>query len=330
MPTAPHAADDDHGHADETLEFNFGLLKPGVQTSHVFKVGNPTVATLTLKKVVNSCTCSVASASSQTIQPGATEAFTFAYHAPVGYSDERRTVTLIFAGASPRVVELAIKANVRPAMTLTVKEISLGDLREGSGTDCECEIGNFGDQDWSAVDVVNTPRWLKVVRVSQSRRAWKEITPRQTWVIGMRVDTAGLGTGSYREQAEFRARDTRTSAAIPFSFVVPKSVIATPSLLMLGSIERGKPAEASTILSFQRGFAPLLAAEFTAKFGRLDAAEATFTRLSETRWLVKVRIDPTKHTGEFLSDALAVRLLRADLPELTIPIRGHIVPRVGE
>ena len=77
-PTAPQAYDDDdgHGHADETLEYDFGLLKPGVQASHVFKVHNPTAATWTLVKVTRTCSCSVASASSPTIKPGETEQFT--------------------------------------------------------------------------------------------------------------------------------------------------------------------------------------------------------------------------------------------------------------
>ena len=239
-------------------------------------------------------------------------------------------MSLTFDQPSRRVVELVIRANVRPTMTLTAKGVSLGAIREGSGVDCECEIGNFGDQDWSAVDMVSCPPWPKVVRVSQSRRAWKAVSPRQTWTIQLHVDTVGLAPAAYRDLAEFRARGTEASAAIPFSLAVPKSVTAASSLIMLGSIERGKPAEASTILAFHKGLAPLRPEDLAAKFGRLTSAGATFTRLSEERWLLKVRIDPAMHAGEFLSDELVVRFPKGNLPELSIPIRGRIIPQHAE
>ncbi len=289
-------------------------------------MANPTPREWTLTKVAQSCTCSVASASSQTIKPGGQETFRFDYHAPSQFANERRWVTVTFLDPAERVVKLVVTARVRPSMCPRPDALNFGPIALGAIANQTLDVGNFGPADWSLVDAVNPPEWLTIHEVAKGPRPWKEATPRETWTFEARVNTAGLKPGAYREELRLRSHSGET-ATLPVEFVAGIPVTARPSLFMLGQAEAGKPVEATTTLRFFGGAAPCPPDRITVGATGAKVVAKTVERIQDDLWKLSVVLEPQGNPGDFVSGELTVAFPGGNPSDVAIPIHAQIRPR---
>jgi hypothetical protein len=322
-------------HGEIEIVHDFGVLPLGQRVSHDFVIRNPTSIDWTLVKVQRNCTCSVAKASSQTIRVGGEETFRFDYHAPSKPSDERRWVTATFrdstksnAAAPPdsteHEVRLVVTAFVRPALLVYPEMLNFGHLAMGDRATRTLEVGNFGATDWSDVRLARSASWL-TARVSRNNRTWGGAEPRQTWVVTLEANTAGLTAGAHHESVQLES-NTGDSAALPIDIFAGLPVRVSPTLLMLGRVAPTRAVSTQTTLRFFADKAPCEphAAVVTARGVRLTGHTIAATRSGY--WVLKSQFEPEGQPGEYVSGELRVSFPGKVIADVVVPVHAQMEP----
>ncbi len=312
--------------SDTEIVHDFGMLKPDERVSHDFVIANPSDKDWTLVKITQSCTCSVASASNQTIKAGGQETFRFDYHAPSKIADERRTITATFRDSVEHDVKLIVTAWVRPAMVSRPPSLNFGNIALGSVSSQSLEIGNFGATDWGGVDMPKAPKWLTIRRTAKVQRKWSGATPRETWSLDLEAATASLKAGAYREEIRLES-STGETVTVPVEFVAGIPVAARPTLFMLGQTEASRPVEATTILRFFADSAPCSPDRVAISCKGARVVGKKIDILAENRWKLTTRIVPDGNPGDFVAGELTVAFPGGEPSDVVIPIHAQIRPR---
>ncbi len=311
--------------SDTEIVHDFGMLKPDERVSHDFVIANPSDKDWTLVNIAQSCSCSVAEASSQTIKAGGKETFKFDYHAPSKSADERRWVTVTFKDPAEHSIKLIATAYVRAPMLPRNSSLNFGNMGLGSSAQRSLDVGNFSATAWSELSLFDAPKWLTLRRAVKTQRKWSGAAPFESWSLDLEVATASLKPGAYREEVRFRSNLGET-ANIPVEFVAGIPVQARPSLFMLGQTESSIPVEATTTLRFFGGSAPCSPDQLEISAKGAKVVGKSIKVLKNDLWKLTAQLEPVGIPGEFISGELTVAFPMGNPSDILIPIHAQIRP----
>lgn len=310
---------------DIVLEHDFGVVRPGQTFTHAFTIHNPSGRPWTLKSVLSSCSCSLVRAGAERIEAMGDERFEFSYRSPDKPSNERRWVTLHFDGLDVPV-HLVIRAHVRPEMTIEPTFLHIGRLRVGDAGLRTIQLDDFGNRDWSSVDLASPPSWLRVLAVSLADHPKSAPEPRQRWLIEVRADSGGLRPGVYQTRARIRAlaHGDVQELALPVRMDVVDAVALSPSVLMFGTVVPNREAKSNVLLTFLEGPPGCSPEDVTAKLSGIRDYRLKWNAVSSTQWRLSVGIRLAAGGERFVSDTLVLGFPKGTMRDVAIPLHAKV------
>lgn len=327
IASGPHAAsENDESTQPETilLERDFGIVRPTDKLRYVFEVKNETSHVWTLHKTKSGCSCTVARATSETIEPGTSENFELLYDAPSSRSDDQRSVYLIFEEEDAPMVELRITARVRKPMTITPVKIDVKQLAIGGNTVRILKVENYSNRDWVDLKVTDSPDWVTIQGIFPERSSNDHA--RQTWKIECQLRNAKLPPGIHHGELTLQARGTEFSRSIAVSVVSVGPVSAVPSILMFRKAGQDGTAEASVVVSFVGVKPPEDPGHLLVRKDIPGRIDLTWEVLTKDKWMLKACYSPEDTNEMLVSGKIVVSFPESGFPDLTLPVHARVVP----
>ena len=240
-----------------TLNHDFGVILQPVNDAvkHEFEITNNSNVVWTLKEIVNTCSCTVAGTTSETILPGSTEKILLVYK-PTGdgaFDDHRRSLVMFKEDEAPRFI-LGVGARVRNPMTVRPKSLVWIRVETNQMKKDNFEVQNYSKENWKNLEISSKPQWLDIELRSVSP---PETDPmlRQLWLVDTAVDTAKLTPGEHRGDIVLLATEDSgesVTQTLPVVLQITSAVSAIPAQFFFGNV---KPNETAT-KSIKVMFAP--------------------------------------------------------------------------
>jgi hypothetical protein len=181
----------------EPQSFDFGVVFPGSQLSHTFKIENTTSETLHFREVIRSCRCTDCELSARTIEPNGSINAKLLIAAPEGVGDFDTLAEVVFS-PGPIRTKLKVTAKLRRPLTALPSGIIFGDIAIGaSPIERELRIENRLP-DAVALEILNQPSWCET-RLMPVPDA-TEKAECQAWLLMVRPQLQRLDrAGSFRD-----------------------------------------------------------------------------------------------------------------------------------
>ena len=238
-----------------TLNHDFGVILQPVNDAvkHEFEITNDTNIVWTLEEIVNTCSCTVAGITSETIQPGNTEKILLVYK-PAGdgtFDDDRKSLVIFKEDEAPRFI-LGVEARVRNPMTVRPKSLAWTRVGTNQTKKDNFEVQNYSKENWKNLDISSKPQWLDIELKNVSP---PETDPmlRQLWLVDTAVDTAKLTPGEHRGDIVLSAMgDSGESVTqtLPVVLQITSAVSAIPAQFFFGNVKPSETATKSLIVMF--------------------------------------------------------------------------------
>lgn len=304
------------------LEHDFGVVRPGERLRRLFTVENPSGRPWKLQKVTRTCTCSVARATGETIDAGASQEFEFLYRAPSQRSDDSESVFLAFDPDDAPKIELRVKARVRDPLTATPAAVDLGQLAIGKSTRRTLRIENFGEQDWTNLQALSASEWATVERVVLERSA--STPPRQVWLVECLFRNSGLEPTLHQGQLRLVAAGAEIARDVPLSVVSVGPVSAVPSTLMFGTVRRNAAAQASVLLSFTGIQPPESPDDIGVSCNLPCDLRLQWKEITQDRWRLTAHMAPEEHSGDLISGKVTLSFPALGIGDLELPVYARL------
>jgi Protein of unknown function (DUF1573) len=219
---------------------NFGVVRPGTENVHSFRISNITTHAWKISEVVNTCACIVSEVSSKTIKPGGSVELTVKYRAPEKEVADRRRVYVAMDDPKSPIIALEIRALVREEVHVFPKRLALTEVRIGESRIENISIANYGGADWESVEVQPSAEWLnlelKSVDSNESEPAG------QRYEIIAQVDTRKLPPGRCSSKIKVTGRrggEDIELADIPVDITCLAWGTLIPPELFIGKVRPG-------------------------------------------------------------------------------------------
>lgn len=243
-------ADNLESTASQVLEHNFGLLKPEQRVEYRYIIKNATTARWTIRKVINTCSCTATDISAQSIEPNKEETVTVTYRAGKISHDDKRSVVLCFEEPNVPNVVLVVLAKVRESLTCVPAKLELTNLGKGQLRQTNFEVHNFSDHDWESITLTPSASWLTVSSTPLAVADNAE-SPRQAWRITVTANAEAMSSGSHDAEIGVTSiGGDKISGRLPVYASVISPVSAIPEQLFFGKVAVGESVSRSITLRF--------------------------------------------------------------------------------
>ena len=257
------------GSAEESaivVEHDFGFVRSGEKREHTYRITNTTDRTWTVQKVVNTCSCAVASVSESTVSPGADLDVSVVYSSGERAVNDRRRVMVVFREKGVAPVVLRVLARVRPPLTLTNSSIAFADVGRGQVRKRRIEVQNFDLSDWSDVRVRTTGEWLSC-RVRRAGGAAHDENMRQRYLIevtahGPRAIQPRLHSRIVIEAIGENGEIVR-QRSVPVTMTTTPAVSIVPRHLLFRDVRPGRDSVTTVTVTFSRDSIPTSLSDIT-------------------------------------------------------------------
>lgn len=306
-----------------TLTHDFGVLVHPVENevTHEFEIKNFSSEAWNVKKILNTCSCSVADITSPTIAPGATEKVMIAYK-PIGegcFDDSRKSLVLFNEESAPKVLIL-ISSQVREPMTVLPQSLAWTRVGENQTKKGSFEVQNFSSKEWTSLEITDQPAWL-TAELTKIDLPGDELQMRQLWSVNVIAETEGLRSGRRRGEIKLLAKTPKEeiTKVVPVTLQITSAVSAIPGQLFFGTVNLNEPATKTIKVAFAPGAAPKNKDEiqFTHEFG--DALQFTWLHTDGEIWELQATILLEKAD---VPEGAVVEMSFADpkLPKIALPV----------
>lgn len=225
------------------LKHDFGVIAPGTDVFHKFKLENNSKEKWTILEIEKpSCACTLVGIDQQEIPPGSASVLEFKYRSPSTVADISQSVKVRVKSITTFDVLLTIKANIRKPLTVLPSAFDLGAVAAGDLVRKPILIENYSASRWENVRIAGSDAIVKLVGMSP-----------------ISAD-AGLATAAYQAELEI---DTKTckpkvynylltakavggvgETEIPITFSVVDGLVISPSVVSFGNVKKGDIASA--------------------------------------------------------------------------------------
>lgn len=240
--TSHISPDFDYSRIEVVLDHDFGITRPGRKHSHRFEVFNSSNEDWTIKSLRTTCSCTVASVSSDVISAGASGFVTVNYVAGGKTNDDRRKVSIEFREPNTPIMHLSVNAMIREDLAIKPEEVAVDLQLEGAVSTVYAYAHNFTDSRWDGLEVKSSLDAISVA-IDEVPRSNAPVVPgesRQEWRLSISVNPTGLESGQHIAELSVTPSCSAVNAQIKQNFLVhlrvapPVTVI--PSKLFFGKV----------------------------------------------------------------------------------------------
>lgn len=307
-------------------DFGFRLSPVTTPLRHDFELLNDSQNAWTVKKIVNTCACSVVGMTKTVIAPGEKGCVSLGYK-PIGdgsFDDERKSLVLFNEDTAPKFA-LYAKAQVRTPLSVHPSHVVFSRVGKGQKRLAPIEVMNFSDEKWSGIEVFDLPAWLTAsVEPQQSTSLGSNGEGRsilQQWKINLSLKTSNLPHGQHTCRVRIHSTGASTTYAnrLPVKMLISRAVQAIPSQLFFGGLKVGEPAHQSIRLRFSPKLIPKNAEDIRFEHNLGSQLEYELRRIKDDTWEVMTTLNLSKVPAESMSEA-SFSFLSVDAPVVKVPI----------
>lgn len=279
-----------------TLQHDFQLLLPGEQRAHTFVIANESNRGWSIAKIEHDCACVVSTASSDVIRAGETEEIEIAYRAPPRLKDDERRVLVRLKERDAPLIELVLRANIRPALCIVPAELDFGRVGFGCTLERAIEIFNFTDDDFVDFKVETQSDCLKarVVSVPVASASLQDPRPQQAWRALIDFAAAKGMTGRESSLVQFYAETPDTEplmSHLPVRVYIEPPIVSIPGQLFFGQLEPQSEATRSVLVRFADNLVPV-GERTQLRHNLQDRLKLSWRRESDSTWRMTAQLLP--------------------------------------
>ncbi len=308
---------------------DFGLVRPRQVVTHRFPIRNPSRQNWTMRRISNSCVCTVTQLTAERIAPGATEYAEVSYTAPDSTADDRRQLQISFEEPGAPILTLGIQAQVRERLTTIPKELLLGLSNGAQPMQAHFEIQNFDDQDWSDVAAKPQAPWLAVsiTPIRSTKDANPDTNPgrpRQRWRVDVKVDPRQLAPGNHVDLLELSAVGISEPVhkSVQVSLEVPQPIRVTPREFFLGSVAPGQSTSRVLLVLLQGDKKTDPANRLTIRHDLADEFQVTWGVARGEYWELRGEFSAASdRAGGLVEGTVSMEDKSGELPKLDVPLK---------
>jgi Protein of unknown function (DUF1573) len=146
----------------KNLDIHFGTVAQGEKVTQVFPFTNNGDAPLQIERVKSSCGCTAALLSSKELAPGESGEVRATFDSTRFQGMVAKTIYLYTNDPLHKVVQLHLRGDVKPEISLVPGRLALGPVEPGQGTSGQLTITNESDKEIVVEQVVATAREIQV------------------------------------------------------------------------------------------------------------------------------------------------------------------------
>jgi hypothetical protein len=230
----------------QTHVWDFGVVPPGTEVRHRFRITNKTDFSWRITNVSKSCACTVGEFSARTIYPGEAASVELGYQARAQEGRVAQSIVVEFGEPQAPLVSLALKGEVRKPLSAWPAALDLGPVAPGTRIRRTLEVRNYTDRDLALVKI-ESPDWLKIEqRPVESKE--EPYRPRQTWELVVQADALPAAGVDEPVLVVRTDSDQIGPLAIPVHRHRKAPLAAVPDALAFEAVGVGKTAQKSLIL----------------------------------------------------------------------------------
>lgn len=164
--------------------FDFGAVSQGKHVDHVFILKNKGDSVLNIGNVSTSCGCTVADVSTRSIPPGKHSEIRASFNSTNFSGNINKSVTIQTNDPKTPAHTLILKGSVFEEISVTPKQLNLGEIKIGARKDASITITNSGKQPVTLTSVKSTmPQMLVKTKKTTVKEGGKaviniSVTPR--------------------------------------------------------------------------------------------------------------------------------------------------------
>lgn len=286
------------------FEADLRLVRPNETVPFEIELRNPTSASWEIKDVGLSCSCLAAQLSKQVVAPGDAVLLKSALRTSSHSEDKLRSITVNLTGGTTEALDVVIRYAARDQLTVTPDEPRLVLDPDDEG-EIDLAVFNFGDHDWSAIEVSPTSPRVKLRAEMTALRDRVTGSPRPRQGARVRVLVSPVTEpGEYKAEIAIDAKGPDLQRrVVPVMVVVRDPMTLAPGQLFFGKVTPGESIERSIILRVaDSARCPKNPSDFEFASSLGDALSASATLLAEDRcyWRINTRfIVPQDSAGGF-------------------------------
>jgi hypothetical protein len=266
-----------------------GVVRPNSTNVYSIEFYNPSTETWRLKKVNQSCSCTVPQVVPEEVPPGGKSVIHIQYKSPSGNRDDRQTVDLEFdAPCLPRIT-IAITSKSRDLMVATPEHVNFRLTQADSNLSFTLRLDSYDVSEWRGVTVTDLPDFLKVKHLSRTPTSSSQSEP-GSWKIELDCLPSKQPIGHYSGTFRIAANDGSPHIDFPYHITIDDGFTISPQNLNFGQIRSGEHSYAMVTIAVRGDLAKtILAKDITISDDNNCVTIASVTANTNSRFLVKLK-----------------------------------------
>lgn len=234
------------------FDHDFGLVARGARPIHKFTITNSYKEQLRILGVTSSCGCTTATLSKNTIDSEETIELICQFNSDVGPGFKQATVRVRFAEPFPAEVQVVVKGTIRNDVMLEPAQLDFGTFSAGKSPQITTTITQFGNPNWSIVDVRSLYPHVGVALAQQYRGQDKVV-----YNLTANIKESAPSDRIQDELILLVSSDggrTTTQMRVPFTGKVSAPLTVNPEVLSLSDVQAGEEVVRRVILKGAQEF----------------------------------------------------------------------------
>ncbi len=298
-------------------EFNFGSVPQGQKVEHEFLLRNTGDQDLVIQRIAPSCGCTAAAMSASAVKPGASEKIKVAFNTAGFYGNKTKSVHVLTNSRETPEIVLKMTGVVVRGVNVAPERIEFGDVPPSASRAMrtkEFSLEVVDDVGREITAVRSFSKFLEVAPIDISGKI-------QRYAVTM---LPGVPRGEFRDRVIIEFKDPSHSAVnVPVIGSISGDIRVIPSLISFGIVDGSDPIERRIRVENHSG-------QNVTIEGATSAHAAVAASVVDVepgkRWVVVVKLDPTKVTAD-LKSTLEVKTSHPEEAVVSIGVFGVQPPR---
>ena len=310
------------------LVYDFGVIRPRSEQSHVFTLKNPTDTDWRISEIVENCSCTVAKTLTDVIPAGGSLDVELTYRAGTEFTNDKRDTIVHFEQEDVLPITLRVESKIRPQIVVQPANLSVSAYEPDKKIQQTVVVHDWSDAGLKTVSSRSDDSWISVSAPRQDRTTDTE-APFLPWTGTLVIDTKGLSSGKHSGRVDITARekDLEYSTYLTVSLDIASPVRVVPSNLFFGEIQPNETATIQCTLFIvpnNTGDTDSSHWESIVIDSDLpsDTLEAEIVRESDVRGTLTVNLTPK--TSDRLQGNVIVKLGNGRYKELVLPVNAYV------
>jgi hypothetical protein len=297
--------------------YEFGTVARGSKVRHAFKLANTTNQEIHIASWTTKCGCTDVKVGARDIPPGAQTVVEAVIDTTRFTGYKASGLTLILDRPTPTNVDLNLTCFIRSDVTLNPGQVDFGVVNRSTNPKLELTLNYAGGQpNWAVTEMKTVSDHI----VAELREQGRSASGQVSYVLTATLKPSAP-IGFFKDEITIKTNDP-SSPSIPVSVaaLVQSNVVASPSVINLGTLKVGQTVQKTVLLKSSQPF----------KLTEIKPAQADLSApapVAQSKPLHTVLITfkaPTK-LGPYNS-AVDIATDLKDEPEARVTVFANIIP----